>query len=75
MISDKDLKINQLYWCEIIDPQCTQYFGKQLIVKSTGIQFREVDDKKAIKDKRNFLLPQLKIFREAKEMDRESTIL
>lgn len=63
-MNDNDLHIGTTYWAEIKDETLKEYLGKQLKVKFTGIYFREVDDSKAVAMKNNFLLAQLKIFRE-----------
>lgn len=43
MIADKNLKINRVYWAEIIDKDLEGYLGKQIKVKFTGIAFRNVE--------------------------------
>lgn len=42
MISDKDLKINRVYWAEIIDPELKNFVGQQVKVKFTGVLFRNM---------------------------------
>lgn len=43
MVADKDLKVNRIYWVEIIDEELGELRGKQLRVKFTGIAFRNVN--------------------------------
>lgn len=39
-MKDSELKNNTVYWVEIIDPKLKDYFGKQLMMRFTGIVFR-----------------------------------
>ena len=61
---DNELKLNTVYWAEIIDETLKEIFGSQLQLKFTGIFFRELNNEKS-----TYLLSQIKIFREAKIED------
>lgn len=43
MFYDSELKLNQLYYAGITDKNLGECFGKELIVKFTGIAFRNVN--------------------------------
>jgi hypothetical protein len=42
LIKDSELKLNHIYWAEIIDTDLTDLCGKEIQVKFTGIAFRNV---------------------------------
>ena len=42
-LKDSELKINRIYWAEIIDKDLEGYLGKQIKVKFTGIAFRNIE--------------------------------
>ncbi|MBI1936698.1 MAG: hypothetical protein HYS25_01095 [Ignavibacteriales bacterium] len=42
MVADKDLKINRIYWVEIIDRELGDLCGSQIKVRFTGIAFRNL---------------------------------
>jgi len=59
-MKDNELKLNKIYWVEIIDQSLKELFSRQMKCKFTGILFRSVEN-----EKQTFFLSQLKIFREA----------
>lgn len=78
MIQDRELKIDHVYWAEIID-ESLQEFGKQIQARFTGIYFRDIAVKQKIiseprstkfrnnyKKAGEYLLCEIKIYREVK---------